>query len=143
MYTLLEKKKSCYTNFTFTFLYIYTYIYITLPPLHLVQRINQSRWTAISSPGGLNIRFTPGASNCLHQTWAPLLLSADVKPTGSISERKALRTVVVRQHAFFSYSSCTVHVFKNSPGSYAEHSSAPLQHQHLLHRGLIIKWFAC
>jgi len=120
-----KKRVSCYTNFTFTLLYIYIYIYITLPPLHLVQRINQSQWTAIVSPGGLNITLTLEASNRLRQTWTPFLLSVDFQPTVSFFERKALGTVVVRQYVFFSYSLCTVHTLKSSPGSYAEHSSAP------------------
>lgn len=41
----------------------------------------------------------------------------------------------------FSYSICAGHAFKSSPGSYAEHSSAPLEQQHLLCEGLILKWF--
>lgn len=43
----------------------------------------------------------------------------------------------------FSYSICTGHAFKSSPGSYAEHSSAPLEQQHLLCESLILKWFVC
>lgn len=72
------------------------YIYNS-PPLHLVQRINQSQWTAVFSPGGLNRRLSLEASNCLHQTQAPFLLSVDFKANTSFSERKAVGTVVVRQ----------------------------------------------
>lgn len=74
------KKKSKLLHKLYIYiLYIYLYIYKTLPPLHLVQRINQSQWTAISSPGGLSIRLTLEASNYLHQMWTSFLLSVDFK----------------------------------------------------------------